>query len=398
MIKKTLIAITLLLVASAAAIFIYRYRIIQYSAETIIRKALPEYVKIDKIYLDFNESKIIFGGFKILNPPHFSYKNLMEIEEISCKYKMRTKSFMDGIEIFEPVFKKPVLTIERLGNGKLNLIEMQSVIGKSPGSGEGKQEAKTVEAGSRDMLGSKKISDIIKLPEEFLLKDGKIIFIDRLGAASPNMITFENINAGLSLKLNDSYTGVVALDTSGQGDLNGNADEVVKWTIAYNPTTPQLTMSNRFEVSNLDIVPFRPYYDRYSPLIFVKGRFSGTLVFDFDNGSIGSTNEIHLSDFKFYIKQGYENAQFWETTVPDLVKYFSSSFGEIVFDFKVKGDMANPKFYLGPISKQALASMAIDKISSAIQKASSSQQGEGTSDIDKAKEYIDLFKGLINKK
>ena len=151
------------------------------------------------------------------------------------------------------------------------------------------------------------------------------------------------------------------------------------------------------------MISFEPYYDKYSPFIFKRGRFSGTLIFDFDNGNIGSTNEVRLSNLIFSIKEGYENAEFWETTVPSLAKYFTTPSGDVLFDFKIKGEMANPKFYLGPISKQALASMAIEKISDIIEEAPRSPGQQGgppakKSDLDKAKEIIDLFKGLTKKK
>ena len=102
-------------------------------------------------------------------------------------------------------------------------------------------------------------------------------------------------------------------------------------------------------------------------------------------------------DLKFSVKEGYENAQIWETTVPDIVKYFTSPYGEIIFDFKIKGDMSDPKFYLGPKSKEAIISMAVDKISAAIQKNAGSGTGAPKSDIEKAQQYIDMFKGLIKK-
>ncbi len=398
MVKKIFIFIAILFIVIIAAVFIYRYQIFQYSAETIIRKALPDYVRIDRMRFDLQNSRVILNGFKILNPQGFSHKDLLEIDEITCKFRMKGKAFLDGIEILDPVFKNAVLTIERLNNGKLNLVEMQGELEKSKGPQTGNQALENTGAAVSAMMGPRKVSDIIKLPKEFLLKGGKIIFVDKFGMPEPHIITFENIDAGLFLNLNDSYSSVVSLSSTGQGNVSGDREEVVKWVISYNPNTPKLTMSNRFEVSNIDIMPFEPYYEKYSPIIFTSGRFSGSLIFDFDNGNIGSTDEIHLSNFKFYIKQGYENAMFWETTVPDIVKYFSSSFGEIVFDFKIKGDMSNPKFYLGPISKQALTSMAIDKVSDVIQKASNSSAGGAKSDMGKAKQYIDLFQGIINKK
>jgi len=399
---KFFIIILVLLVIVITAIFIYRYQIFQYSAETIIRKLLPDYIRIDKINFDLKNSNVIFGDFKILNPEGFSNRYLLEIQDITCRYKMRGKNLLDGIEIVEPSFKRPTLNIERLSDGRLNLNEIKKSFEDRPKEEDATKGLERQDRSSK-IIGDKTLADIIKLPETFTAKDGKLIFIDRLTGTKPHLITFENIDGKLSLKLDDSYSKVISLSSTGKGNLNGNQNEVIRWTIFWNPITPLLTMSNRFEVSNVDILPFEPYYDKYSPFIFKKGQFSGTLVFDFDNGNIGSTNEVHLSNFLFYIKRGYENAEFWETSVPDLAKYFTSSFGEIVFDFKIKGEMSNPKFYLGPISKQAIASMAIDKISSAIQKVASPQtQQSGAqapkTDIEKAKEYIDLFKGLIKKK
>jgi len=396
--KKFFIGIIILIIVIAASLFIYRYQILQYSADKIIRNYLPDYVRVDRINFDAKSAKVILNGFKILNPPDFSDSYLIEIEEISCGYKMKGKNLVDGFEIFAPVFKKPLLNIERLGDGKLNLSEMHVYLNRT----EPRKDApKTEDADKKKPSSGVKLSDLIKLPEKFLLKDGKIMFIDRYRLSRPHMLTFEHVDGEISLKFDDQYSKVLKLSSIGEGDINGQPGEVVKWNISLDPTSPKLTMSNRFEVSGVEITPFEPYYDKYSPLIFKSGTFSGTLVFDFDNGNIGSTNEVHLKDFRFYVKPGYENAQFWETTVPDLVKYFTSPYGEIVFDFKIKGETENPKFYLGPISKQALTSMAIDKISSTLQSMSKSQgqsSGEPKNDLEKAKEYIDLFKGIINKK
>ncbi len=397
MIKRILIFIIIIIAIATAAIFIYRYQIFQYSAETIIRKLLPDCIRIDKINFDIKNNRVILTDFKIINPDDFSNQYLLEIENITCGYRTKGGNILDGLEILEPSFKHLTLNIERLADGRLNLEEIKKYIERqAPKETAAAQEARGESAHSK-IVGDKTLPDILKLPQVFSLKDGTVIFIDRLPYTKPHMITFENIDAKLGLKLNASYTALLYLTSTGKGDVNGDRNEVVTWDISLTPTTPKLTMSSRFEVYNVDMISFEPYYDKYSPFVFKTGRFSGTLIFDFDNGNIGSTNEVHLADVKFWIKKGYENAQFWETTVPDLAKYFTSSFGEIVFDFKIKGQMSNPKFYLGPISKQALTSMAIDKISSAIS-GQDSAPGAPKSGIEKAKEYIDLFKGLINKK
>ncbi len=398
--SKKFIAVIISLLLIAISIFIYRYQILQYTAETLIRKYMPDYVKIDKIRFDFRKGDLLLGGFKILNPPDFSKEYLIEIEKIACHYKMRGRSIVDGLELTNPVLSGVVLDIERLGNGKVNLFEAQALIGKkSPAVSSGREsgERGTGQAGPVQATQSKRSSGGVKLPEIFIIKGGKIIFTDRMTIVHPNIITFEDINTELVLKMNEYYTKILTVSSTGAGYLNGNKGQVVKWAIGLNPAMPRLTMSSRFDVSNVPIVPFEPYYDKYLPLVFKAGRFSGLLIFDFDNGSIGSADEIRLSGLKFFVKEGYENEQFWETTVPDLVKYFTSPYGEIIFDFKIKGDMSDPKFFLGPKSKEAMISMAVDKISAAIQKNTGSGGAGTKNDIDKAKQYIDLFKGLIKK-
>ncbi len=405
MFKKLIIPGLIIIIAIIAiSAFLYRYQILQYTAEKLIRKYLPSYARIDTIKFDFRKGEARIGGFKIINPPGFSDEYLLEIGKITCHYRLRGKALADGFEIADPVLSNIVLNIERLGDGRLNLAAMETVLEKgaqgapSPASAlpaAGKPRAIQPRANT----GSKILASVVKLPEVFTIRSGKVVFVDRFMPSRPNVITFENIEAKLSLKLDENYSRVLIVSSTGEGGVNGDRQQLVSWAINWNPTTPRLTMANNFEVSGVDILPFRPYYDRYSPFVFKTGRFSGTLIFDFDNGNIGSSNEVRLSDLKFSVKPGYENSQFWETNVPDLVKYFSSPHGEIVFDFKIKGDMDKPNFYLGPKSKAALVSMAVDKISAAIQKAQGSGDGAGgpKTDLDKAKEYIDLFKGLMKK-
>lgn len=399
MVKKRFIIIPLLFLL-VTGIIVYRYQILKYSIETVIRKNLPPYMTIRKMAFDLANGKAVFKGLGIKSPEGFSARYLLEIREIECSYRMRGKNILQGIEILEPVFRGGTLEIERLADGRVNLSEMQKMMEEASaakgeasapaaaGSGEGERAAKAAPV--------IRLSDIVKLPEEFALKDGKVSFLDRAINPGPHLITFENIDAKFALQLDDDYSKVINFASTGSGNINGNSGEIVKWNMRLDPTAARLTMSNKFNVSGVDIVSFEPYYDRYSPFVFRRGKFSGTLIFDFDNGNIGSTNEIHLSGLVFSVKPGYENAAFWETTVPELVKYFSSPSGDIVFDFKIKGDMASPQFYLGPISKRALASMVIDKVATAIQQAS--QKGSGDSGQGgKVQEYIDIFNALTKK-
>lgn len=416
--KKAMLAAGVIIIAVFVAVFLYRYAILQYSADALIRKLLPKYVEIENISFQPQIGKLILKKFRILNPSGFSVKYLLEVDEVVCAYRMRGKNILDGVEVLEPVLKRPTLTIERLRDGTLNIIRMPQFIQGmslqrpavrednriSPGW-RSESMQKGINKGIQAMVGNKSVSDIFKLPEVFIVKDGQLVFVDRMPQTAGTII-LSSIEAQIDVKLNKAYTAITSAGSTGEGVVNNRKSEVVRWNSIWNPVTPRLTMANRFNVSGIDMVTFKPYYDRFSPFDFKRGTFSGTLVFDFDNGNIGSTNEVRLSNIAFAVKQDAPNAGFWDTSASDLARYFMTPQGEIVFDFKIKGDMNSPRFYLGPISKQAVTAMAIDKVTQAIQQAArgaAKSEGAGESggketDIQKAAKYIDLISEMMSKK
>ena len=400
MIKKILTVLVILAIISAAAVYIYRQAIIQYYGEKFIRDNLPEYVKIDKVKFDLGNNVFSLGGLKILNPPGFLAKYLLAIEEVRCIYRIKGAILPEGLDVTGISFRRPEVSVERLPDGRMNLVEMDRFTKSFPAQNLSVQAKGTgVLAMAGSNLSGRKPSDIIKLPPSFSIERGRIFFIDGVPYQKPYEITINSVNGDVSISFNDNYTEILKLAFTLQGILNGAADERLKWIASLDPRAPKLTMSNRFEVSNLDILTFEPYYDVQSPIVFQRGSFSGNLIFDFDNGDIGSTNEIRLSDISFFVKEGSENGQFFETSVPDLIRYFTTSSGDVVFDFKIKGDMNNPRFYLGPISKRALTSMALDKISSyAINQMTKPTDAAAGGTVDKAKDYINMFRELIKKK
>lgn len=410
MIKNILILIVvfaiILAILSGVAIYIYRQAIIQYYGEKLIRDNLPEYVKIDKIKFDLGNNVFSLGGLKVLNPPGYLAKYLLAIEEVRCAYKIKGAIFPEGLDVTEISFKKPEISIERLPDSSMNFVEMDRFTKSFPAKNmptdlsEEAQKAKPAANPAPQNLNiTKKLSDVIKLPPSFSIERGRIFFIDSVPYQKPYEITIDSVNGDVAISFNDSYTEIFSLAFTLQGILNGASDEKLKWIASLDPKSPKLTMSNRFEVSNINILTFEPYYDAHSPILFQSGKFSGDLVFDFDDGNIGSTNEIRLSDIAFSVKQGHETGQFWDTSAEDLIRYFTTSSGDVVFDFKIKGDMAHPQFYLGPISKRALTSMALDKISSyAMNQIAKPADAAAGGTVDKAQDYINMFKELIKKK
>ncbi|MGB3113102.1 MAG: hypothetical protein WBC00_00575, partial [Candidatus Omnitrophota bacterium] len=153
--------------------------------------------------------------------------------------------------------------------------------------------------------------------------------------------------------------------------------------------------SNRYEVSDLNVLLFRPYYDRYSPIDIKKCRVSGTLVFDFNSGNIGSMNTLRLSDLRFEVMRDASGVGFWEASIPEIIEYLRTSSGEIVFDFKIKGDMNNPRFYPGPHLKQAIQMKVVDTIADALAPKEEGQGGvAGKSD---AEQVVDVFRELLKR-
>ena len=409
MIKKILIALLVLAIIFFAVVYVYRQAIIQYYGEKFIRDNLPGYINIDKIKFDLGGNLFSISGFKWQNPPGYVSKYALAIEEVRCVYRIRGGIVPKGLDILEISFKRPEIVVERLPDNRINLVEMSNFARRLPAQnlpGEAKGESALAQAPSQTTDQrpetkdrSKKISGVVKLPPDFDIKEGRIYFIDSVPYQKPYEIIIDSVNGKVSMSFNDSYTAISSAAFTLQGNLNSRADETLKWIAHLDPKTSKLTMSNRFEVSNLEIRAFEPYYDAQSPVVFSKGKFSGELVFDFNNGDIGSTNEIRLSDVIFLIKEGRENGQFWDASVQDLIRYFTSTSGDIIFDFKIKGDMAHPKFYFGPISKRALTSMALDKISSyAINQITNKTNAAASGSVDKAQDYIDMFKELIKKR
>lgn len=400
MFKKIAISVILVIVVIISGLYFYRHAIIRYYTEKIIRENLPGYIKVDRVDFDFINNKVSLKNFRILNAPGFSSQFFLKIDDISCRYGIVGRPIPTGLNISEVLLSGADIRIERSRDGMVNVAQMDKFV-RSFSSRETHKETQlaNLEAGSTKKPAnpvSKNLSDLVKLPASFGIKDAKLVFLDNMPYDNPYIITIESVGGQVSVNFSDNYSSVTNLSFKLTGRLNGDKSESIQWLAYLIPATPKLTMSNRFDVSGLNLTTFEPYYDSFSPLIFKKGRLSGTLVFDFNNGDIGSTNEIYLSDLSFSVKPGYENAQMWGTTVPDLMRYFTTTSGDIVFDFKLKGDMAKPTFYLGPISKRALTSMVVDKIASyAVDQ--STKQGGANKNIDKAKEAIDMVRQFLKK-
>jgi hypothetical protein len=387
-VKKILIILLIIFVAIVAVVYYFRYDIFQVSAEAIIKKNLPPFVHVDRIIFNLKDGLLEIKGFSLRNPRGYINKDLARIDSITCRYKMKGDNILDGLEVTGIDASKPLINIERLPDGRFNINEMDKVM--EEGKKAAPRREKAPAAGKRS--SKRDISDFVKLTNTINIKNGKVVFLDKAVRPSPNVLTFEDVNGKIVLGLSDDYRSVNSMESQGEGDISGDSSQRVQWVVSLDPGTERLTMSNRYEVSGLDITQFKPYYDRYSPIDIKRGWCSGTFVFDFDNGNIGSMNTLRLRGLKFTVKEDASSSGFWDAAVPDIIHYLRSSSGEIVFDFKIKGDMNDPRFYPGPVLKNAIQAKVVDTITEALSEKGEGAPSDGRSDTEKV---VDILRGLL---
>ena len=369
--------IILVLLAAATAVYVYTNRssIINQSADKIIAGLMPDYIKIDDINIDLAGQKIVVKNFRIINPPGYTNKYLIEIPLVECAFKQRDPaSILKGLRVGDIDLKEPVLYIERRKDQKLNVQQMDGVIADAAVNEDAGAQAVSQEPEKPGFFKKfiaprieaanpvKNIEDFLEIVPVFNIKSGTLIFDDYLPMPNLYRTTIQDIEAAMQLTLKKGFKGVDYIKSQGRGLVNGGAGEIVEWDSGYDPRTEKLTMYNKFKVYDVNFMPLKPYYEKFSPFIFESGKVSGDLVFDFDNGNIGSTNEVRLKDLKMTPRQDRSFQGFWSQSAEDLYTYFSSESGEIVFDFKIKGPMESPKIQPGPKTKRAMLAMTAGKI------------------------------------
>jgi hypothetical protein len=397
--KKFFITLLVLLIVALSAVWHYRFEIFQTSAESLVRKHLPAYVTVKKIFFDLRNNRLEIGGLEIKNPPGYSHRALASVDTVTCLYALKGKTILSGIEVTGIKAARPRINIERRPDKRMNVNEMGRIMeeASSPVPADEGTESQgfplSKEKKAPENRG--KLSDFIKLTDTIDISNGTVIFLDEAVPSGPCLFTFKDINGDLVIGLNDDYSAVVSVASNGKGFVDGDTSESVKWAVSLDPTQPKLTMASRFEAEGLEITRFKPYYDKYSPVDIQSGYFSGTLIFDFDHGNIGAMNTLVLKHLRFKQRRGGEYGSAWQTDMlPKIVEYLQSAPDEVTFDFKVKGTMERPEFYPGPRVKEALQNAVVGTITDAVRGLSGGGSEGGKGDVGKV---MDALKGFLKK-
>jgi len=402
-VKIVTIILLVTILAIAGYVYLNRQALLNQSIDKVLANLLPGFMEVDNLSLDLDKKTINIENLRIKNPKGFTHPYLAEASTISCSYRQRDNtSLLKGISIEDIKFADLKIYIDRNRDGEVTIQHMEEVFKGSKPMKKLGAKSKMLSIFSYLLSPVKDINQLLDIDPVFNISSGVFTFDDSFIDVRGYKTTITDINAVVTLDLQKGFQGINYLTSKGRGVVNGKRPQYLDWDVKYDPTTEKLTMANSFIISDIDFVHFAPYYDQYSPFIFQKGLASGELMFNFDNGNIGSMNEIRFSGLVFEPKKDHSFNKFWPTGTEDLYKYFSDQSGEIVFDFKIKGSMDEPEFLLGSETKRALSEMVIYKIADVIFKEDKGQEtnqqpsGSDTSSQDKSdfEKVLDIIKGF----
>lgn len=380
--KIFLLIIVLLLIfvlLGAWYAYINRQEIFDKSIDKLLANHLPWYVDIAGIKINLNDKTILIDSFKLRNPEGFNNIYLAEIPRVISSYAyVDEKNILKGIELSSIELQDARIFIERDREGALNLQKMESVLQDTRPKEKPGIKDKLIGLVSYFIGPLKNISQLFHIEPVFNIDKGAIFFEDYIYGSEGYHTSIESVNGTISLDLKKDFKGIDYLRSRGRGLVNAKPGQTLAWATEYDPTKEKLTMSSTLDLENVDFIHFQPYYDTYSPFTFKKGRVSGRLVFNFDNGQIGSDNEIVFSALDIEQKKDHAFNRFWPTGADDLYRYFASEGGDVLFDFKIKGPMEEPRFYLGSKTKRALTYMVVDKVAGMIFKKDEDSQDADT--------------------
>ncbi len=365
-----MILISVVLVAAGLAAYVYfnRQALLDRGVDKMLQDYLPEYVEIDDLKIDLNEQTVLIKGFRVRNPAGFSNPYLIEIENISSSYsQLDEKNILKGLSLSSIELFRMRVFLERDSGNTLNIQKMESVLKHA--RAEKPQGIKSwIQSFILYLSGPvKNIDQFLKIHPVFNINNGALFFRDYyIDNKQGYPTSIENIQGAMQLGIDKDFKSINHIASQGRGLVNARPGQFLSWEIEYDPTREKLSMSNTFDIERVDFTHFRPYYDKFSPFIFRAGKASGRLVFNFEDAEIGSSNEVFFSGLIIEQKQDHSFNRFWPSGADDLYRYFSSEQGDIVFDFKIKGPMAEPKFYLGSKTKRALAYMVVQKVAGRI--------------------------------
>ncbi|MBF0215699.1 MAG: DUF748 domain-containing protein [Candidatus Omnitrophica bacterium] len=365
-------------------------------SESLIRKNLPDYMRIGRVKVDNHKGEFIIADIRVMNPEAYEDPYILTAEKLTASYKANILNTRGPFEVTRIEISGITINIERLPGGGINIVDMRTVMkgetslpvfeelepvhrrelwSGSGSSGNNTDKALAVLRKIKDytfsVLSRKaaKARKLVKLTENILISDGKLKFKDRAISSKPLKIELDHISGDIGIGLNEDMTRIEKLSSKASGSIKGIPGQYLKWDISADLSAPRPTMDNKLILSGVDLELIKPYYDRFFPIDVKHGFISGSFIYNLDNGEIGSNNILTVKDLVFENKPDNSSLLFWSEDIGALVEYLRTAEGQTLFDFKIKGDMDNPKFYPGPEVKKAIGRLTIDRIRDFVDRA-----------------------------
>lgn len=334
--------------------------------ENALSKMLDSKVKFESVSWDINKGTANFKGFSIINKMDFSEKifNAQKMILILNKEKLEKE-------------KKAVFDEIYINGGTLNIVrDARGILNLSQNTQRTLNYADdTAYADEPD--GSNVLYNLARSVRTFTIENSTINFTDYFIDPRGFVIICDNLNmnfkADPDLIRTSGFAQVeCALSFRLPASRHGDGQFFLKSSMAAYQERADMEMT--IETRGIDLIRFLPYFDRYTPFHINEGVFSSDTSFRMHNNMIDSLTTMVFHKLNFSIDPGMENSEFLAASVNQLAKYLTSSQGEILFDFVIKGEADNPAIGIGPKVQFAIGMVVIEELGKMMQEIQAAQE------------------------
>jgi len=394
MFKKIFIVLLILFAFLLVSIYIFRANIKRYAIQTILKSFPLPNVALANVRFDETSGKLNLEEIKIKNPKGFKSEYMIEADSINMDIRFTTKPNL-RLDINKIDITNPVFYIERSPDDKWNFQEypkkeMTASLKKENGF-DFIKEAFATESERKSQ---------VMLPRTININNGTVHFLDNFVAfGKTHKIDFFPITGTLSLYYEAEKQNYTKISFSGSSNIAGESERMIKGNFEIYPMEKNPSYTLECNAYNVPLATIKPYLDRYTPFIVMQGSFNMASQVKSVNGAIDGDYTMELMDLVFALNPEKSDIPFLETSVKKLTLYLTNQRGNVVMDFKQKGEAGGKiSWELGPITKRAIGLMAIDTVIEVIDAIEKSKQGEALKEAlpkDMPPEVIEIFKGIF---
>lgn len=394
MLKKILIVLLIILAFLFASVYIFRANIKRYAINTILKSFPLPNVALANVSFDETTGRLNLEDIKVKNPKGFRSENIMEADSINMDISFVTKPEL-SLNINEIDITNPIFYVERSQDGKWNFQEypkkeMSALLKEENSPGFIKEAFATESEGKSQVM----------LPRTININNGTIHFLDNFVATGKTHgVDFFPAKGTVSLQYFPEAQKYEKITFSGSSNIAGNPSSILKGNFEIYPAEKTPSYAWECNAYNVPLSTIKPYLDRYTPFIVMQGSFNMASTVKSVGGASDGDYTMELMDLVFAVNPEKSNIPFLETSVKKLTLYLTNQSGNVVIDFKQKGEPGGKiRWELGPITKRAIGLMAIDTVIEVIDAIEKSREGGAIKEMlpkDIPPEVIEIFRGIF---